>query len=123
MNNKAQFIQETQHRFKQVALDVIALMDRTGNGSAINVIRYQLIKSATSAAANYRAACRARSSKEFYAKMSICIEESDETGFWLELLQESVLKIDGAQVSDILLRINKLTGLVATARSNTKVKR
>lgn len=40
-------------------------------------------------AANYRAACRARSDKEFYAKVSIVVEEADETLFWLEILKES----------------------------------
>ena len=122
MNTKDQFVEETRQRFKQVALDVIQLMNHTGNGPALNVIRYQLIKSATSAAANYRAACRARSSREFYSKISICVEESDETGFWLELLDESVLKIDNARVQDILDRINRLTGLVASARRNTNRK-
>lgn len=49
----------------------------------------QLLRSASSAAANYRATCRARSKAEFYAKLSIVIEEMDETLFWLELLEES----------------------------------
>lgn len=52
-------------------------------------MRKQAIRSATSIAANYRAACRARSYKEKYAKMCIVVEESDETQFWLEMLLDS----------------------------------
>ncbi|HEV3315953.1 MAG TPA: four helix bundle protein, partial [Candidatus Angelobacter sp.] len=49
----------------------------------------QILRSATSIAANYRAVGRARSKAEFVAKLGVVIEESDETVFWLELLQES----------------------------------
>ena len=56
---------------------------------AANVISYQILRSATSVAANYRAAGRARSKAEFIAKIGIVIEEADETVFWLELLAES----------------------------------
>jgi four helix bundle protein len=54
---------------------------------ADHIVR-QLIRSATSAAANYRAACRARSRREFAARLGVVIEETDETLFWLELLEE-----------------------------------
>jgi four helix bundle protein len=47
------------------------------------------LRSTTSVAANYRAACRARSMQEFYAKLCIVVEECDETLFWIELLNES----------------------------------
>ena len=57
----------------------------------------QLLRSATSVAANYRAACRARSKAEFIAKLSIVVEEADEVLFWLELISESgISKIDDA---------------------------
>lgn len=49
----------------------------------------QMLRSASSTAANYRAACRARSQAAFYSKISIVIEECDETLFWLELIEES----------------------------------
>ena len=55
----------------------------------------QLLRSATSVAANYRAACRARSKAEFIAKLSIVVEEADEVLFWLELISESgICKVD-----------------------------
>ena len=53
------------------------------------IIGKQLLRSATSVAANYRAANRARSQAEFYTKIVIVVEEADETLFWLEILEES----------------------------------
>jgi len=58
---------------------------------AADVIGRQLVRSATSVAGNYRSACRARSRKDFIAKMGIVEEETDETAFWLELLAECSL--------------------------------
>jgi len=55
------------------------------------VIGKQLLRAGTSVAANYRAACRARSQAEFAAKMGIAEEEADECLFWMELLGESGL--------------------------------
>ena len=46
----------------------------------------QLIRSGTSVAANYRAACRGRSEAEFIAKLGIVEEEADERALWLELI-------------------------------------
>jgi len=53
------------------------------------IIGKQLLRASTSVAANYRAACRARSRAEFYSKISIVVEEADEALFWLELLTEA----------------------------------
>ncbi|WP_262884124.1 four helix bundle protein [Chryseobacterium panacisoli] len=54
----------------------------------ISIIRKQIIRSATSVAANYRAVSRARSEKEKFAKMCIVVEEIDETQLWLEIIEE-----------------------------------
>lgn len=51
-------------------------------------IKRQLGKCASSVAANYRAACRARSEREFYSKICIVVEEADETIFWLEVIEK-----------------------------------
>ena len=52
------------------------------------MIGHQLFRSGTSVGANYRAACRARSTAEFISKLGIVEEEADETLFWLEILNE-----------------------------------
>lgn len=72
-----------------------------------------MLRSATSTAANYRATCRARSLKEFYSKISIVVEEADESCFWLEILEESEilprqkLKLIYQEGKEILLMMAK----------------
>jgi four helix bundle protein len=60
------------------------------NRPEIDIIARQLVRSGTSVAANYREASRSRSPDEFIAKIGICIQESDETQLWLELLKEGL---------------------------------
>ena len=119
-DEKAKFIEEVTSRFKAVALGVIKVMEQTPSSPATNVMRYQLLKSATSASANYRAACRARSQREFFAKLSITVEETDETEHWLELFRDSVVQVDKEEIERLRLEISKLLALVAKARKNTK---
>ncbi|HUV14620.1 MAG TPA: four helix bundle protein, partial [Acidobacteriota bacterium] len=70
------------------ALQVISFCCDLPRKTELDVIRRQLIRSATSVGANYRAACRARSRREFLSKLSIVEEEADESLYWLELLAE-----------------------------------
>jgi four helix bundle protein len=83
------FGEQFKNRTKQFALRVITLFRALPKTDEAKVIGKQLLRSATSVGANYRAACRARSGAEFYAKICIVVEEADETLFWLELLEES----------------------------------
>ena len=55
------------------------------------MIGKQIVRSATSVAANYRAACRARSKAEFISKLCVVVEEANETLFWLEIIGDSNL--------------------------------
>src|SRR5438874_9524518 len=77
-----------QRRMRTLAVATIRLTDDLPRTPPADVIGRQLVRSATSVAANYRSACRARSRREFIAKMGIVEEEADETAFWLELLDE-----------------------------------
>ena len=78
-------------RTKQLALRVIRLVEVLPQTRTADVISKQLLRSATSVAANYRAACRAKSAADLIAKLGIVEEEADETLYWLELLVESGL--------------------------------
>jgi four helix bundle protein len=78
-------------RSKQFALAIIALIEKLPHTLAAQIIARQMVRSATSVGANYRAACRARSRTEFAARVAIAVEEADETLHWLELLEESGL--------------------------------
>ncbi len=78
-------------RTKKLAIEIVKLIDLLPRSTAGFVIGKQLCKSGTSVAANYRAACRARSSAEFFSKICICVEEADETVFWLEIIEDTNL--------------------------------
>src|SRR5271168_5243451 len=80
---------ELKRRTKGFALTAIRLCQGLPRSQAGTVITRQLLRSATSVGANYRAVCRARSTPDFISKLGIVLEEADETLFWLELLIES----------------------------------
>jgi four helix bundle protein len=83
------FNDEFRDRTKQFALRVIKLFRSLPNNEEARIIGKQLMRSACSVGANFRAATRARSNAEFYSKLSIVVEEADECAFWIELLIES----------------------------------
>lgn len=88
---KNEFATMISQRTKEIAKKTIQLVSDFPQRSEYFVIGKQLIRSATSTVANYRAVIRARSKKEFFAKLSITIEECDETLFWIEILDETNL--------------------------------
>jgi four helix bundle protein len=79
----------------------------------------QLLRSGTSVAANYRAACRARSKREFVAKLCIAVEEADETVFWLELLLESGL-VSRHKLSALMEEAGELLAILSASRRTAK---
>ena len=88
---KNEFAIMMSQRTKEIAKKIILIVSGFPQKTEYFVIGKQLLRSATSTAANYRAVTRARSKKEFYAKLSITIEECDETLFWMEILTETNL--------------------------------
>jgi four helix bundle protein len=74
-------------RTRAFALDVIDLCLSLGNDDLARLIRPQLLRAGTGVATSYRAACRGRSSREFASRMATMTEESDESEFWLDVLQ------------------------------------
>src|SRR2546425_11627909 len=82
---------QLQDRTKKFAVRIIKAFAKLPKDEATRVIGRQFLRSGTSLAANYRPACRARSSADFISKISVVSEEADETLFWLELLIDSEL--------------------------------
>ncbi|MBW3470434.1 four helix bundle protein [Arthrospiribacter ruber] len=119
-NDRFEFIKQIQDRSKVLALEVIKVCDKLPSKRSSSVISYQIIKSATSQAANYRAACRARSGAEFFSKISIVVEEADETCFWLEMLFEAKL-IDVETFQKLFKESEELLSIFSTARKNAKL--
>ena len=110
---------ELQTRTKAFALRVITLVDTLPRSMAGQVIGRQLLRSATSVGANYRAACRAQSRAELAAKLSVVVEEADESLYWLELLQESS-PIKAVRLTDLLKEANELVAISVAARKTAK---
>jgi len=91
---------DLKERTKAFALAIVRLADALPRSRATDVIGRQLLRAATSVAANYRSARRARSRKEFLAKMGIVEEEADESAFWLELMLEARL-VNSTRVAEL----------------------
>lgn len=102
-----------------MALEVIKLTKILSIGPESKVIAYQIIKSATSTAANYRAAGRAKSSKDFIAKLAIAEEECDETIFWLEMILEAKLASQ-EQVEHIKQEASEITAIIVASIKTAK---
>ena len=119
MNEKEIFIEKLKLRTKTLAVDVIDLCNKLMRNTATNVISYQIIKSSSSVAANYRAACRARSKAEFFSKMSIVVEEADETNFWLELILETKLSKDYENLQRMIQESVEITKIMSKARESS----
>jgi len=104
-------------RTKQFALRGMKMVDalpRTIQGRAI---AKQIIRSATSVAANYRAAFRARSRAEFIAKIGVVEEEADESCFWLELIIDSGLLTE-ERIRPLLSEAGELVAIMAASRKS-----
>ena len=112
---------DLKRRTKEFALRILKLVDAPPKTTAGRALASQIVRSGTSVAANYRAACRARSTADFIAKMGIVEEESDETLFWLELLEESEL-VSATKLAAIKQEANELIAItiasIKTARRN-----
>ena len=102
-------------RCKAMALRVMRLIDKLPRSIQGRVIADQLMRSATSVASNYRAACRARSKAEFVAKLAIVVEEADETVLWLELIIDGEL-LPADKVRDLLAEANEITAIMVASR-------
>ena len=79
---------ELKRRTRRFAGDVVRFARRLSRDQAVDIISKQLIRSAMSIGANYRAACKARSKPDFISKIAIAEEEADETQYWFEILYD-----------------------------------
>jgi four helix bundle protein len=106
--------QELKERTKQFALRVMRLVDALPDTPKGRAIASQLVRSGTSVAANYRAACRGRSHAEFISKIGVAEEEADETALWLELIVEDKL-LPEKKIARLLKEANELTAIMAAS--------
>src|ERR1700744_5495685 len=88
-NQKIEFAEEFRNRTKKFVVDNIKFFRTLPKTEEAKIIGRKLLRSSSSVGANYRAACRARSQAEFHSKLSIVVEEADESVFWMEILIEA----------------------------------
>ena len=113
--------EQIKYRTKQIGLKVIKLIDDLPNKTSAWAIARQLIRSSTSIGANYRAACRAKSAPDFLNKLKIVEEETDETLYWLELIEESGL-ISSDRISELKVETNEILSIVVASINTIKNK-
>jgi four helix bundle protein len=110
---------ELKVRTKQFAVRIIKLCDNLPRSPAGRVIANQLLRSATSVGANYRAACRSRSKPDWINKLGVVLEEADESAFWIELIVDADLMSAG-KTSALLKEANELTAIFTASLLTSK---
>lgn len=112
--------EQIQNRTKKMALEIIKLSEHFPNKSVGWTFSNQIIRSATSVAANYRAVCRAKSDKDFISKIETVIEEADETLFWLEMIEESKIINHQTEILNLKKEANELISIFVVSVKTVK---
>jgi four helix bundle protein len=113
--------EQLRERTKAFALRIVRLFRALPRAVEAQVIGKQLLRSGTSVAANYRAACRARSKAEFMAKIGIVLEEVDESVLWIEMLIDAEI-LKKQRVDQLLNEARQLTAIFTASRQTAKQK-
>jgi four helix bundle protein len=93
VNPKAEALKKRTAAFADAVAALVRALPNTVEGRNIHE---QLLKAATSVAANYRSACRARSTADFISKIGLVVEEADESHFWLAFMLRRKLGVEAA---------------------------
>ena len=110
---------DLRERTKAFALRIIRLYGALPRTALAQVLGKQVLRSGTSAGAQYREACRARSTAEFVSKIEAALQELEETGYWLELLAESEIMPAG-RLADLRRETDELTAILASSAMTAK---
>jgi len=110
---------ELKARTKSYAIRIVRLYRSLPRSTDAQVLGKQLLRSGTSVAANYRAACHSRSKAEFISKMSVVLEEADESAFWLELMAETDT-VESDRTEALLKESNELAAIFGASLRTVK---
>ncbi|OFX58011.1 MAG: hypothetical protein A2046_07030 [Bacteroidetes bacterium GWA2_30_7] len=114
--------EDLKKRTKAFAVRVFKFLMTLEKNKANDVITYQLFKSSFSVAANYRAACRGKSSADFLNKLKVVDEEADESSFWLEFINELEIKCNKDELNFLLKEADELVAIFSAAIKTLKAK-
>lgn len=110
---------ELKERFRKFSIKIIHLVNTMPNNIAGNAIAKQIVRSGTSPAANYRAACLAKSNKDFLNKLKMVEEEIDETSHWLSVIIDAEI-LPSFQVQDLYDESVELRRIIVRSITTTK---
>ncbi|MEO8885207.1 MAG: four helix bundle protein [Mucilaginibacter sp.] len=122
MTERTDFAETIRNRTKKFVVDNIRFYRTLPKTEEAKIIGRQLLRSSSSVGANYRAACRARSKAEFHSKLSIVVEEADESLFWMEVLIEAEV-VKQTELNYLTDEANQILKIAAASRktvSNNK---
>jgi|ERR1051326_7825056 four helix bundle protein len=111
--------QQLRERTKKFAYRVYRLCEALPRATGPQIVGKQLLRSGMSVGANYRSACRSRSSAEFAARIGVVLEEADESLFWLELIVDNNI-VPVKRVSGLLQEARELTAIFTASRQTAK---
>jgi four helix bundle protein len=111
--------QDLRDRTKSFAVRIVRLYRSLPYKADAQVLGTQLLRSGTAVAANYRAACRARSRAEWIAKIGIVVEEADESLFWLEMLIDCQL-VSAKKLQALIKEGHELSAIFTASRHTAK---
>jgi four helix bundle protein len=120
-SQRIEFAEAFKSRTKKFVVDNIKFFRTLPKSEEAKIIGRQLLRSLSSVGANYRAACRARSQAEFHSKLSIVVEEADESAFWMEILVEAEIVKPG-ELNYLSDEANQILKIVAASRKTVSKK-
>ena len=112
--------EQIKDRTKKIGLDVIKMVgDMPAGNIALRAVSAQIVRCATSIGANYRAACRAKSDADFLNKLKIVEEETDETLYWLEILDDGNF-VDSKSLDEMKKETNEILSIIVASIRTVK---
>src|ERR1700743_933080 len=120
-NERIEFAEVFKKRTKKFVVDNIKFFRTLPKTEEAKIIGRQLLRSSSSVGSNYRAACRARSKAEFHSKLSIVVEEADESIFCMEVLIEAEI-VNKEAISYLLTEGNEILKIVSASRKTVSNK-
>jgi four helix bundle protein len=111
---------ELKRRTQRFAIDVIKFVEELPTNRSLNVLSNQLLKCSSSVGANYRSACKGKSTADFINKIVIVEEEADESIYWLELMEESGL-VESKEIYLLKKEANELTAIFTAIGKTAKL--
>ena len=111
-----------QEKTMNLAVRILRMVESMPQTNVANVLGKQIIRSSTSVGANYRAACRAKSPRDFINNLKIVEEEADETLFWLEMIEKSGIITIG-KLDNLKLETNQVVSMVVSSLKTLKTQK